>query len=468
MEDGTIWRFVIAFVILVALIGGSVCVFWRNGSSSLLKFVKAGVILVPLCVGVGWLFLNHADVNGFLIRVLTSAKDVAIPGVISVSFGTSKDGTPPSEKWAAFYRVKNKLSLKKVYFSFQDGLEYIDLEALSPIDLTRGYVGDGNELLYLGGADLRGGRNDKRDLFLRTGEGIRVFTFCGPKISNWLIHTPPPVGQSHSHTLNHPPSQGFSHKKVKGVDDVRNTIWNHSCEETLKNIKDPLIGKINKMSLVESINEKVPKIVKEIWKEALVLAKEKKKFKLIRLLEKNYKACTVLYAEFLARKRFWRATNKFNDLKVKIDHDVLKIDMVAEKEENNQEEKKKSTTKNDTKIFDQVKLNVGKDEVYNEFLGKGGNDNYRGCLADLEKHKSLIKKKRNPFPSMKYVLARCISTNPEKGEGDQIECLTGLPRFRGLFKANQGQGDRIVVMGEDKSVLLDLDYWWGTSPWTAK
>ena len=67
------------------------------------------------------------------------------------------------------------------------------------------------------------------------------------------------------------------------------------------------------------------------------------------------------------------------------------------------------------------------------------------------------------------VLARCISTDPEtKGakasKAGQIECLAGLPRFRGVFGADPGEGDRIVVMNRDQEILLDVKYWWAKEP----
>ena len=88
----------------------------------------------------------------------------------------------------------------------------------------------------------------------------------------------------------------------------------------------------------------------------------------------------------------------------------------------------------------------------------------RGCYADLYPEE-LDGIRPTGSDVDKAVLARCISTEPEEGEDSkQVECLPMLPRFRGVFKADPGEGDRIVIMDRKKRILLDVDYWWSTKP----
>lgn len=72
---------------------------------------------------------------------------------------------------------------------------------------------------------------------------------------------------------------------------------------------------------------------------------------------------------------------------------------------------------------------------------------------------------------IKSVVAYCLATDPVKGESKEhtpydsknqnpIECIEGLPRFRGLFKNEPGEGDRIVMFDGDRRAIADVSYWW--------
>ena len=118
------------------------------------------------------------------------------------------------------------------------------------ICLTGGYIGDDNELLYLG----------PETLYLRADQRLRVYSYCGPRVSPWVLQGP-----------------------------IRNKTWEGACKTLLQNIpaNSRLVSNSSAMKIV-----------------TMLAAKGFRN-------ENSNGACDRLYRELLARKLYWRATGKF-------------------------------------------------------------------------------------------------------------------------------------------------------------
>ena len=346
------------------------------------KYVKLIFVIAIFGVVTVWTFENSSEVDRFLSRILSSAEKLSIGGVLEVSLGKSGSGEDEVLKeWAAFVRVQDGLRLTKAHFGSQDGMEYIEVEALARTNLSGGYVGDSNELLYL--AD--------RGIELRQGETLRIYTYCGPKISPWLI-----------------------------AEGDRNRLWEGTCK-TIFEQTEQIYRRVDEMKKVRRVKGTVPDVVQSIWD---------------RPNDPPPGFCDGLFAEFVARKLYWRATGTaFAQPPKSVTQSFSGNDILK----------------------DDIQGGPDKDILRRALQVADDSENgKRGCYEDLYVKPSKVNK---------AVLARCIATDPEKGKGkEQIECLPMLPRFRGVFKASPGEGDRIVIMDRNKRILLDVDYWWSTKP----
>jgi hypothetical protein len=345
------------------------------------KTVLALVIIAGVVVSGIWIYWNKADVHAFLVRVLTSSDEVSIAGVVKVALSKTNSGGPQIDEWAAFHRLSNGLKLNLAHFGEGDGLEYVELEALSRVNLTEGFIGNGKEILYLGEYNIKEG---KENLILNTGDVLRIYTYCGPEISPYSL----------------PKS-------------TRNLVWNQTCRNLIDQMDTLVIN--DESGLSTAINRR-----------------NSKKQELIRLLLENYAPgeeennwCSALYAEHILSKKnyenqilfkqeFW--TDKYiseSDLKGEFDLDIIKKAKGKKKE------------------------------------AQGGKMEGRQCYEDIAGTRR------------KAVVARCVSSEFDRDE-ENIVCLAGLPRFQGIFRADPGEGDRIVIIGNNDQMRLDIDYWWTT------
>jgi hypothetical protein len=158
--------------------------------------------------------------------------------------------------------------------------------------------------------------------------------------------------------------------------------------------------------------------------------------------------CDGLYAEMYARKMYWRVNvepfplNK--DSRKRLNKDLSKI-----------------------KFVEAGLSGISDEKIYEKSLPVG-----KTAPTPLERacHKDILGQSSadgDTPPVDHAVLARCIMVDPEKGK-NQIQCLPGLPRFRGVFKADPGEGDRIIIMDKKNRIVFDVDYWWSTKPWATE
>jgi hypothetical protein len=91
-------------------------------------------------------------------------------GNIQLTLNDETLGKFISGNWPAYLRVSNP-KIKFIDGLFADkkyGVEFIDIQAKDDLNLNKGYIGDGNELMYLG--------NEKKELSLNPGDRLRIFT----------------------------------------------------------------------------------------------------------------------------------------------------------------------------------------------------------------------------------------------------------------------------------------------------
>ena len=393
---------------------------WKNVAEVIWLGTKV-VLLVGVISGI--YYYKGDEFSAFVTRVFTTTQQLSIGGVIEVSLDSSSQSSSEPMEWGAYQRIADRLRIVEAHFGSQDGIEYIDIEAVGRIDLSGGYIGDGNELLYLG--------NDNRKLDLKSGKTLRIYTYCGPKVSSW---------------------------RLKGI--IRNKVWDTECKTMLGKIAPRITDNRDAMQDVLSVKlSLIPDIVGKQWVQAMEDKWLGKEWPTVddntRKTWKNWKddygadpgQCDALYAEMYARKMYWRVKGKHYQLSESsrkwLDKYPLTNEFVDDGLRGN----------SDGKIYEKV----GKTAP--QLLE-------RACHKDIRPQQSAD----GYTPPVDYaVLARCIKMDPEKGKNkDQIECLPGLPRFRGVFKADPGEGDRIIIMDKKNRIVFDVDYWWSTKPWATK
>lgn len=139
---------------------------WLSTIKQLLQLLLLAIVIVLVVT-------NWYSANIFIQRFLHSAVQVSIANVISVSI--TEQGITRQEKWAAFYRVADRVKILEASLDDkQTGVEYLDLTAITPLNLGGSYIGDADEMLFLGEGDIQ----------LQAGETLRIYTFVGgaPKI----------------------------------------------------------------------------------------------------------------------------------------------------------------------------------------------------------------------------------------------------------------------------------------------
>lgn len=133
-----------------------------------LSAMKQLLQLLLLLIFIALLVANWSAANSFIKRLLQSAVQLSIPDVLTVSI-TSEQGTLRHEKWAAFYRVGGSVRILEASLDAKkNGVEFLDLEAVAPVNLGGAYIGDTKQMLFLGDADIR----------LKEGEALRIYTFA--------------------------------------------------------------------------------------------------------------------------------------------------------------------------------------------------------------------------------------------------------------------------------------------------
>jgi hypothetical protein len=140
---------------------------WLSTIKQLLQLLLLAIVIVLIVT-------NWYSVNIFANRFLHSATQVSIADVLTVSI-TSSGGYPREEKWAAFYRVAGKVKVLEASLDDKTtGFEYLDLTAITPLNLGGSYIGDANEMMFLG----------ERDIQLQADETLRIYTFADEKRMN--------------------------------------------------------------------------------------------------------------------------------------------------------------------------------------------------------------------------------------------------------------------------------------------
>lgn len=124
-----------------------------------LAFILAGIML----------FTNFGEIDSFVKRILRGAVQLSIADVISINIPRSTAGGPLTADWVVFYRVKGPVKLVDAVVASRHGSEFIEIEAESAINLSGGFVGDGDEIHHLD-------KNEKL-LRLKAGERIRIYTW---------------------------------------------------------------------------------------------------------------------------------------------------------------------------------------------------------------------------------------------------------------------------------------------------
>jgi hypothetical protein len=138
------------------------------GLQGWLSAIRQLLHLLLLLIAIVLVVSNWSSVNSFVKRLLHSAIHVAIPDLLTVSI-TSEEGTVHHEKWAAFYRVGGSVRILEASLDGREsGAEFLDVEAVAPLNLGGAYVGDAKQMLFLGDADIR----------LKEGEALRIYTFA--------------------------------------------------------------------------------------------------------------------------------------------------------------------------------------------------------------------------------------------------------------------------------------------------
>lgn len=375
------------------------------------------VLLVGVISGIYW--YKGDEFSAFVTRVFTTTQQLSIAGVIEVSLDSSSPSSSEPMEWSAYQRIADRLRIVKAHFGSQDGIEYIDIKAVGAIDLSGGYIGDRNELMYLG--------NDNRKLDLESGNTLRIYTYCGPKISPW---------------------------RLKGI--IRNKVWDAECKTMLGQIAPSITYDPDAMQDVLSVKlSLIPGVVGKQWVQAMEDKWPRDKWPTVKKWMKwndDYFVplgqCDALYAEMYARKMYWRVKGERYRLSESSRKWLDKYPLTNE--------------------FVNAGLSGNSDsKIYEKSIPgwkPGSSPLERACYKDILQQPSAD---GDTPPVDHAVLARCIMVDPEKGK-DQIECLPGIPRFRGVFKADPGEGDRIIIMDKKNRIVFDVDYWWSTKPWARE
>jgi hypothetical protein len=143
--------------------------------------------LVFLLILIVIIIYNWNSVNICVNRFLHCSTQVSIANVLNVSI------TPPGkpsqqEKWAAFYRVSDRVKVLEA--SFDDkvtGFEYLDITAITPINLGGSYIGDGNDMMFI----------NERDIRLQAEETLRIYTYAAKAGDTPMIKEKSPEACKH-------------------------------------------------------------------------------------------------------------------------------------------------------------------------------------------------------------------------------------------------------------------------------
>lgn len=127
--------------------------------------------LVLLIILIVLIIYNWNSVNICVNRFLHSATQVSIANVLTVSVTRPREGTR-EEFWAAFYRVADRVKILEASLDDKEtGFEYLDLIAITPINLGGSYIGDANEMMSLG----------EENIHLEAGQTLRIYTYADEK-----------------------------------------------------------------------------------------------------------------------------------------------------------------------------------------------------------------------------------------------------------------------------------------------
>jgi len=148
-----------------------------NGSKNKINVISewAGSIkhifyVVFLLVAFILVLCNWSAFSGLVSRILRESTEVSIAGYVTFSLKDAK-GTTSEEKWIVYYRIKDKVRINKVQLGKKGKEnkidEFVEIEALSHIDLSQGYIGDIKNILYLG----------SKDLYLHPEDKLRIYTY---------------------------------------------------------------------------------------------------------------------------------------------------------------------------------------------------------------------------------------------------------------------------------------------------
>ena len=161
----------------------------KNTFSKNLTRLKELSLLAVLLLGVGLLFWNLGAVNEFVKRVLRESHEVSIGQIVKVSLKESSGDLGPEGGWITYYRVGNKLRVESAVLTKMKkedkdsereyGEEYLELRALTSVNLTKGYIGDQKRLLYLG----------DREILVEPEQVIRIYTHLGENLNKETVRS---------------------------------------------------------------------------------------------------------------------------------------------------------------------------------------------------------------------------------------------------------------------------------------
>lgn len=145
----------------------------RDAFNWLFCMIKQFLQIAIMALIVALVLINWKSVNYFVERFLYNAEEVSIANVLSVSIA-KKDGVTHREEWAAYYRVADRVRILEAYFDDSGTqVEYIELIATAPVNLSGSFIGDKKRVLFLGNEDIH----------LDTEEIIRIYTFDGRNLA---------------------------------------------------------------------------------------------------------------------------------------------------------------------------------------------------------------------------------------------------------------------------------------------
>ena len=130
------------------------------------------IILISAVILIFIFFVNHwQSVNVFFHRVLSHTSELSVGGIVSVKLAQSReDKGPDVADWAVLWRTRGKMSIHAVSFSEQKSEnkeEYLELKAQIPLDLTNGFIGNGERLFEI---------DCPNNIYLERGDVVRVYT----------------------------------------------------------------------------------------------------------------------------------------------------------------------------------------------------------------------------------------------------------------------------------------------------